>query len=46
MDSDLEVEAAYYARKCGITRDEALRTIKEAHAPKPSFVGKEGRKGK
>ncbi|RAZ90382.1 hypothetical protein DPM33_12685 [Mesorhizobium hawassense] len=26
-------EAAYFARKCGLTRDEALQLIREAHAP-------------
>jgi|GEM_PF-6314644 len=25
-------EAAYFARKCGLTRDEALRMMREAHA--------------
>jgi hypothetical protein len=25
-------EAAYFARKCGLTRDEALQMIREAHA--------------
>ncbi|TGQ12466.1 MULTISPECIES: hypothetical protein [unclassified Mesorhizobium] len=32
-------EAAYFARKCGLTRDEALQMIREAHAsavPKPA----------
>jgi hypothetical protein len=32
-------EAAYFARKCGLTRDEALQMIREAHrslAVKPS----------
>lgn len=24
-------EAAYFARKCGLTRDEALQMIREAH---------------
>ncbi|AZO39032.1 hypothetical protein EOA27_15725 [Mesorhizobium sp. M2A.F.Ca.ET.037.01.1.1] len=25
-------EATYFARKCGLTRDEALQMIREAHA--------------
>lgn len=35
-------EAAYFARKCGLTRDEALQLIREAHAPavKPAESGK------
>ncbi|MDG4877162.1 hypothetical protein P9273_18875 [Mesorhizobium sp. WSM4935] len=37
------LEAAYFARKCGLTRDEALRMIREAHglpAVKPAESGK------
>ncbi|RNJ41383.1 MULTISPECIES: hypothetical protein [Mesorhizobium] len=34
IDGPLESEAAYYARKVGITRDEAAKIIREAHAPK------------
>ncbi|CDX40071.1 conserved hypothetical protein [Mesorhizobium sp. SOD10] len=37
------LEAAYFARKCGLTRDEALRMIREAHslpAVKPAEGGK------
>ncbi|RWL77826.1 MAG: hypothetical protein EOR68_18080 [Mesorhizobium sp.] len=26
------LEATYFARKCGLTRDEALQMIREAHA--------------
>lgn len=33
LDSELETEAAYYARKCGITIDEAAKIIREAKAP-------------
>ncbi|MDX8534339.1 hypothetical protein RFM41_24755 [Mesorhizobium sp. VK25A] len=36
-------EAAYFARKCGLTRDEALQMIREAHglpAVKPAESGK------
>ncbi|TPJ76019.1 hypothetical protein [Mesorhizobium sp. B2-6-2] len=30
--SDAEIlEAAYFARKCGLTREEALQMIREAH---------------
>ncbi|TPI14125.1 hypothetical protein FJW06_12570 [Mesorhizobium sp. B4-1-3] len=32
VDSRAEIdEAAYFARKCGLTRDEALQMIREAH---------------
>jgi hypothetical protein len=41
LDSELETEAAYYARKCGITIDEAAKIIREAKAPKLSIVGKD-----
>lgn len=34
LDRDLAMELAYYARKCGIIRGEALRIIREANAPK------------
>jgi hypothetical protein len=37
------LEAAYFARKCGLTRDEALQIIREAHVPsavKPAEGGK------
>ncbi|MDX8482755.1 hypothetical protein RFN28_30480 [Mesorhizobium sp. VK24D] len=26
-------EAAYFARKCGLTQEEALRLMREAHVP-------------
>ena len=41
LEGGLEAEAAYYARKVGITRDEAAKIIREAHAPKLSIVRKE-----
>lgn len=41
IDGRLEAEAAYYARKVGITRDEALTIIREAHGPKLSIVRKD-----
>ncbi|WP_245268759.1 hypothetical protein [Mesorhizobium loti] len=41
LDAALEAEAAYYARKVGITPDEAAKIIREAHAPKLSIVRKE-----
>ncbi|CDX20421.1 conserved hypothetical protein [Mesorhizobium plurifarium] len=36
------LEAAYFARKCGLTRDEALQMIREAHGStvKPVESGK------
>jgi hypothetical protein len=40
LEGALEAEAAYYARKVGITRDEAAKIIREAHLPKLSIVGK------
>lgn len=41
LEGGLEAEAAYYARKVGITRDEAAKIIQEAHTPKLSVVRKE-----
>ena len=41
LEGALEAEAAYYARKVGITRDEALTIIREAHGPKLSIVRKD-----
>ncbi|MGX5829942.1 hypothetical protein [Mesorhizobium sp. 43Arga] len=43
IDSELEAEAAYYTRKVGITRDEALKIIKDAQ-PKIAVVHKGGAK--
>ncbi|MEI9430307.1 hypothetical protein [Mesorhizobium sp. Cs1299R1N3] len=40
MEGELETEAAYYARKCGITTNEAAKIIREAHAPKLTIVPK------
>ncbi|PBB96770.1 hypothetical protein CK224_21060 [Mesorhizobium sp. WSM3862] len=34
LDHDLAREADYYARRCGLTRDETLRIIRTASAPK------------
>jgi len=39
-DGEFEAEAAYYARKVGITPDEAAQIIREAHKPKLSIVPK------
>ncbi|WP_245487776.1 MULTISPECIES: hypothetical protein [unclassified Mesorhizobium] len=36
-------EAAYYARKVGITIQEAAKIIREAKAPKLSIVRKDGK---
>ncbi|MGX8009666.1 hypothetical protein ACVDG8_011950 [Mesorhizobium sp. ORM8.1] len=38
LEDGLKAEAAYYARKVGITRDEAAKIIREAHGPKLSIV--------
>ncbi|RVD58822.1 hypothetical protein EN828_19130 [Mesorhizobium sp. M2D.F.Ca.ET.185.01.1.1] len=46
LEGALEAEAAYYARKVGITKDEAAKIIREARAPKLTIVGKEGVKGR
>ncbi|RUX20302.1 hypothetical protein EOA23_28640 [Mesorhizobium sp. M2A.F.Ca.ET.042.01.1.1] len=46
LEGELERDAAYYARKVGITRDEAAEIIREARAPKLLLVGKDGRKGR
>ncbi|MDX8451135.1 hypothetical protein RFM98_00015 [Mesorhizobium sp. VK9D] len=40
IDGELDAEAVYYARKVGITKDEALRIIKQASPPKLSIVPK------
>jgi hypothetical protein len=40
LDGKLEAEAAYYARKVGITVDEAAKLIREANPPKLSIVPK------
>ncbi|WP_246686001.1 hypothetical protein [Mesorhizobium sp. B2-4-6] len=37
FDEELQTEAAYYARRCGITTEEALRIIKEANVQKQPF---------
>ncbi len=39
LEGELETEAAYYARKCGI--DEAAKIIREAKAPTLSIVRKD-----
>ncbi|WP_246696250.1 hypothetical protein [Mesorhizobium sp. SARCC-RB16n] len=38
MEGELETEAAYYARKCGITTGEAAKIIRQALAPKLTIV--------
>lgn len=45
IEPALEAEAAYYARKCGITIQEAAQIIREAHKPTLSIVRKDGAKG-
>ncbi|WP_246696495.1 hypothetical protein [Mesorhizobium sp. SARCC-RB16n] len=40
IEGELETEASYYARKCGITTDEAAKIIREARAPKLTIVPK------
>ncbi|MEI9412191.1 hypothetical protein [Mesorhizobium salmacidum] len=40
VDRERAREAEYYARKVGITRDEALRIIHEAQVPKLAIVHK------
>ena len=34
-DREMAIEAAYFARKFGLTKEEALKTLKEAHVVKP-----------
>lgn len=34
LDDEVQTEAAYYARLCGITPEEALRIIEAANGPK------------
>lgn len=41
LEGELETEAAYYARKCGITIDEVAKIIREARAPKLSIIRKD-----
>jgi len=41
LEGELEAEAAYYARKCGITIDEVAKIIREAQTPKLSIVRKD-----
>ncbi|WP_246682676.1 hypothetical protein [Mesorhizobium sp. B3-2-1] len=38
MEGELETEAAYYARKCGITTEEAAKIIRQALALKLTIV--------
>ncbi|CAN7702205.1 hypothetical protein [Mesorhizobium sp. LjNodule214] len=35
IDRERVAEAAYYARKFGLTKEEALRILKDAYTPKP-----------
>ncbi|WP_143748424.1 hypothetical protein [Mesorhizobium sp. ICMP 18942] len=41
VEGELAAEAAYYARKCGITIAEAAKIIREAQAPYLSIVRKD-----
>lgn len=41
VEGELASEAAYYARKCGITIHEAAKIIRDAHGPKLSIVRKD-----
>ena len=34
-DREMAIEAAYFARKFGLTKEEALKTLKEASVVKP-----------
>ncbi len=34
-DRERAIEADYFARRCGLTRDEALKIIKDARPDKP-----------
>jgi len=40
VEGELAAEAEYYARKCGITINEAAKIIREANGPKLSIVPK------
>ncbi|TIT96958.1 MAG: hypothetical protein E5W55_10000 [Mesorhizobium sp.] len=46
LDRERTREADYYARKVGMTRDEALRIIREADRPKLSIVRNDNAKRK
>ncbi|TPO13384.1 hypothetical protein FJ980_01435 [Mesorhizobium sp. B1-1-5] len=46
IEGELAAEATYYARKCGITIDEAAKIIREANGPKLSIVRKDDAKAK
>ena len=46
LDGALEAEAAYYARKVGITIAEAAKIIREANPPKLAIVRKDGANGR
>ncbi|WP_246680564.1 hypothetical protein [Mesorhizobium sp. B2-4-13] len=39
LDDEVQTEAAYYARLCGITAEEALRIIEAANGPKGPVKG-------
>lgn len=41
VEGELAAEAAYYARKCGMTIHEAAKIIQEARTPKLSIVRKD-----
>ncbi|UCI05170.1 hypothetical protein [Mesorhizobium sp. B1-1-8] len=36
LDDEIQTEAAYYARKCGITTEEALQIMEAANRPQRS----------
>lgn len=36
IDRERVAEADFYARRCGLTREEALRLLKEASPPTPA----------
>ncbi|MBZ9850294.1 hypothetical protein LB565_20130 [Mesorhizobium sp. CA14] len=41
LEGELAAEAVYYARKVGITKEEAAKIIRETHQPKLSIVRKD-----
>ncbi|RUV10539.1 MAG: hypothetical protein EOQ60_32175 [Mesorhizobium sp.] len=45
LDRDLALEANYYVRKCGLTRDETVRIIRQASASKAIVSRRDHPKG-
>ncbi|WP_246671417.1 MULTISPECIES: hypothetical protein [unclassified Mesorhizobium] len=41
LDDEVQTEATYYARKCGITLEEAAKIIRETRAPNLWIVPKD-----